>query len=63
MGYKNNSLMDCGYFGVSPITGRFTYWPVVGPPITEPCCWPPVVSEPQSKPKFEVEITEIPDGD
>lgn len=56
--------MDCGYFGVSPITGRFTYWPVIGPPITEPRYWPPI-SEPQSqsKPKFEVEITEIPDGD
>lgn len=27
MGYKGDSYMDTGYFGVSPITGRFTYWP------------------------------------
>ena len=30
MGYKGDSYMDCGYFGISPITGNFEYWPPSG---------------------------------
>ena len=29
MGYKGDSYMDSGYFGISPITGNFTYWPPI----------------------------------
>lgn len=30
MGFKGDSVMDCGYFGIDPYTGDFRYWPPTG---------------------------------